>query len=83
MSGIFEDDEHVRQKPQPKSNVADKLLKKAGAKLSLVDLASNVSAASPKFDEIDFNKLNKAAKTTKVDDGKITPIINYVSDENG
>lgn len=65
----------------PKPTVADKLLKKAGAKVSLVDLASTAGAvSSPKFDEIDFNKLSKAAKEAKVDDGTIVPTINYVSD---
>lgn len=87
MNGIFEDDDGIRKpvlKPaRAGSASADKLLKKAGVKSSLADIASSAQSKSVSFDEIDFNKIKAAAKSAKVDDGKIIPTINYIGDEDG
>lgn len=64
-------------------STSDKLIAKVNKQLSFIDLASAGSKKQVAFEEIDVAKLKKAERQSKIDDGKITPLINYVSDENG
>ena len=89
MKGLFEDDDDVRKAPaapkekkvsSPKKSVGSKILDKIVNDGSLVHLATGKRKA-PSFEDITPQSLKRVVK--KEDDGKITPPINYVSDENG
>lgn len=85
MSWLFEeypeDSKPVEKPKAPKKKAAEKAPSKAEGKRKLVDIASSVTAGKA-FDQIDPQAL-KAEKKQSAEDGKIVPLINYVSDDDG
>lgn len=91
MAGLFEDDANVWSQPKPKKAPAKKkkapqhpkgmgarMLDKVDARADLVSAAGGNQIVD--FAKVDVSPLRKKKKAPKVDDGKLSPAIDYVKD---
>lgn len=80
MGGIFEEDEKLvsKKKSSPKQAVKKESKKKpVGEKRNLENLVDRLSSSEEDFSSFD----ERLVKKKNSEDGKITPLIDYVSDD--